>query len=178
MVGRSVAAGLASFVIGMLLMSAPAWAVPVLWSLEDAAFDDGGTAFGTFVFDADTALYSDIDITTTAGADLLGATYGTPLDTLDPFLLETIFSDISVDVILQLSFAEALTNAGGTISADIVEVSFFPSLQGRFGTASVVSVDEVTAVPEPGLLIVFGLGLVVLAIARRKRAISSIGASG
>lgn len=174
MVRKFLLGGMAGVLTGMLLLSAPALAVPVLWSVEDVVFEDGGTASGTFVFDADTSLYSDIDITTTAGTDLPGASYGTPLDTLDPFLLETFFSDISTDVILQLSFADALTNAGGTTSAEIIEVSFFPTLLARGGTGSVVSIDEVTPVPEPGTLTVFGLGLFALVVARRRRAILSI----
>ena len=167
--------GMAGVLTGMLLSSAPALAVPVLWSVEDVVFDDGGTASGTFVFDADTGVYSDIAITTTAGAVLSGAPYGTPLSTLDPFLLSTFFADIGVDVLLDVFFVDALTNAGGATSAEFVEFDF---LQGdaRVGTGLVVSIDEVTAVPEPGLLAV--LGLVALGVARRRRAISSIGRRG
>lgn len=53
-----------------------AHAVPVTWYLSGVTFDDGGTATGTFVYDA-TALpaYSSIDITTTAGTVLPGASY-------------------------------------------------------------------------------------------------------
>ena len=38
-------------------------------------FDDGGTASGSFVYDAVTNTYSAINVTTTTGATLAGATY-------------------------------------------------------------------------------------------------------
>ena len=50
-------------------------AAPLEWTLLDATFDDGGVAFGSFVFDADTNTYSDISITTTAGTSHSGDAY-------------------------------------------------------------------------------------------------------
>jgi len=60
---------------------------PVTWTV-DLTFADGGTAMGTFVFDADAGtactttntpcgLYSDVDIVTTTGSSLTGTTYNT-----------------------------------------------------------------------------------------------------
>ncbi len=53
-----------------------AHAVPVTWYLSGVTFNDGGTATGSFVYDA-TAMpaYSSINITTTAGTVLPGASY-------------------------------------------------------------------------------------------------------
>jgi hypothetical protein len=56
----------------------------VTWNLQDFVFSDGGTASGSFVFDANTGHYSNISIVTTAGtpiptrAALPGASYNTP----------------------------------------------------------------------------------------------------
>ena len=47
------------------LCSVSAYADPVLWTLSDAAFTNGGTATGSFVYDADTDVYSDINIVET-----------------------------------------------------------------------------------------------------------------
>ena len=50
-------------------------AAPLRWNLDGVTFPDGGSANGSFVYDADTGMYSDIGINTTAGAILGGATY-------------------------------------------------------------------------------------------------------
>lgn len=57
----------------MLALSASA--APVTWTLTDTTFDDGGTATGSFVYDADTNLYSHVNITTTTGSIRVGETY-------------------------------------------------------------------------------------------------------
>ena len=51
--------------LALLLFSMAAQAAPVTWHLQDVVFDDGATASGSFVYDADTGNYSSIDITTT-----------------------------------------------------------------------------------------------------------------
>lgn len=47
-------------------------AAPVVWQLNDFAFNDGGTAYGSFVYDPDTDQLSNIDVHTTAGSVLGG----------------------------------------------------------------------------------------------------------
>jgi len=42
-----------------------AQAAPVTWNLQNVVFNDGAIASGYFVYDADTGIYSSIDITTT-----------------------------------------------------------------------------------------------------------------
>ena len=54
--------------------SAPAFALPIQWTLENVKFSDGASASGTFVYDADTNAYTDINITTTT-ASRPGAVY-------------------------------------------------------------------------------------------------------
>jgi hypothetical protein len=73
--------------MGICALSTAAVAGPVLWTVN-VTFNDGGTATGTFDFDADAGtacstanspcgLYSNVDIVTTTGTSLLGTTYNT-----------------------------------------------------------------------------------------------------
>lgn len=68
--GKRLFAGLAIF-----LLAAIAHATPVNWKLNGVLFSDGGTANGTFVYDADTNQFSAINITTTTGSVLSGAAF-------------------------------------------------------------------------------------------------------
>jgi hypothetical protein len=47
-------------------------ATPVSWELVDFQFNDGGAAYGSFIYDSDTNQLSNIDIHTTAGSILNG----------------------------------------------------------------------------------------------------------
>ena len=44
----------------VIALTGPATAIPVTWQLENAVFASGRTATGSFVFDADTGVYSSI----------------------------------------------------------------------------------------------------------------------
>jgi hypothetical protein len=69
------------------LLSATASAGPVIWTLNGITFNGGGTASGSFTFDADTGshacssaltpcgTFSNINITTTTGAGVTGSVY-------------------------------------------------------------------------------------------------------
>ena len=64
-------------VLGMLLVAAAANAQPVTWYIQGVTFSDGGTASGSFNYDAATNSYSQVHITTTPGSvRATGATYG------------------------------------------------------------------------------------------------------
>jgi hypothetical protein len=52
----------------VLLTAQTASAVPIQWTLDGVTFIDGGTASGSFVFDADLSIYSSINTSTTAGS--------------------------------------------------------------------------------------------------------------
>ena len=95
--------------------------MPVLWTLQDVTFDDGGAASGSFVFDAETSTFSLIDITTTGGSTLVdGATYAQQ----HPFYLgsgplflvmvETVPVSLGTRA-LQLPFLSPLSDLGGTV---------------------------------------------------------------
>lgn len=51
----------------LTLWSGTAVSAPVVWQLQNVVFNDGGTAHGSFVYDADTGIMSDVAITTTNG---------------------------------------------------------------------------------------------------------------
>jgi hypothetical protein len=56
---------LTALVLASLLAAGTAHAVPLTWTLQNVTFDDGGSANGSFDFDADTTSYSNIMINTT-----------------------------------------------------------------------------------------------------------------
>ena len=97
---------------------------PVEWTLVDATFDDGGTAFGSFVFDADTDTYSSLSITTTAGTSHGGDVYqdeqGVDSDQSRLILLDKAVCDLQDQHVLSLFFTPRLTNAGGTVDLLVV----------------------------------------------------------
>ena len=105
-------------ITGTAFMSAPrGTASPVDWSLAGLTFDDGGTLSGSFVYDVDTNSYSAIDIITTPGSVLPGATY-TALDPYDSSsgLLGTLTEadgDLTGTPWLLIDFSNALTDPGG-----------------------------------------------------------------
>ena len=69
-----------SLLIGILCLTMPlvqidAHADPVTWTLDNAVFDDDGTATGSFVYDRDTNTYSDVSITTSPAYPSCGYEY-------------------------------------------------------------------------------------------------------
>lgn len=98
--------------------SSLATAVPVQWTLEDVEFDDGGTASGSFIYDADTDTWSSISILTTPGSIFGGASYDSLLvgGNFDAALYLSGAPDLTGSPLLQLVFIDPLTNAGGPVA--------------------------------------------------------------
>jgi hypothetical protein len=65
----------AALVSIVALFSASANATPVVWYLSGVTYDDGGTASGSFTYDADTNTYSAISVSTTAGSSITTAKF-------------------------------------------------------------------------------------------------------
>jgi hypothetical protein len=63
------------YFVALFLISAAVNAASVKWELTDVVFDDGGTASGSFTYDADSNVYSNISIVTTLGSIHGGAEY-------------------------------------------------------------------------------------------------------
>ncbi len=172
----------------ILLLSGGAHADPIVWTLEDVTFDDGGTAIGSFKYDAGANLYSDVAITTTLGTSFVGAGYGDvvyqgqPTQDHIPTSLQLVTAGPVVDeYYLDLVFAEALTSLGGIVNV-IPSSSFegridgvFPPYIGDFVVAPlrIVHGGRVVAQPVPvpsaAILGVLGLGAAGLRIRRRSR---------
>ncbi len=136
----------------------------VTWTLNNVVFDDGATASGSFIFDANTNQYSDIDLTVANGAGPLWT--GDP----DPFTYLTETSGVpspsgtqsfaqfeqsstpgdcyvgSFDYCsrtLALNFAAPLSSVGGEVDLTSVESLYGPSPFGgsylRSGVSGKVS---------------------------------------
>lgn len=107
--------------------SAPAFAVPVVWTVSGVTFDDGGTASGQFIFDPDTKTFGHFSISVAGGnlGSFPAITYdqnnSTPSDDnlsnpQDSVLFE--LNDASQRT-LRMTPVSALSNAGGTIAMNL-----------------------------------------------------------
>ena len=119
----------------ILLVAAAAQlpAAPVKWFLSQVTFSDGGRAVGSFVYDADTRLFSSINVqttpgsaTTSAASSIAGGTYTAGLAPSAPppgggpgpapavtFVSGALTS--STARVVNLLASNTLTNAGGTV---------------------------------------------------------------
>jgi hypothetical protein len=155
-----------------LLVSLTANAAPVTWTVNSLMFDDGGTGSGTFSYDADTNTYSNIDILTTAGTASTGAPYMSVIDFApnDADYLTVMVVPLAGTHSLELSFAASLTNAGGIIAIEGVGESLcgqecmYPAVRLRDITSG-----QISAVPVPAAVWLFGSALAGLGWLRRKQ---------
>ncbi|MEQ8934244.1 MAG: VPLPA-CTERM sorting domain-containing protein [Amphiplicatus sp.] len=172
-------------VLAAIGLTVPANAAPVTWTLVNAVFEDGGTASGTFTYDADTNVYSAIDIVTTAGSIQNGAEYHIAA----PMFVHaaTRFGAVPVPspgltglTIFSITWASALTNAGGLVSiltadhasAEGVCLNFnCSSFNGYLGGARLFVSGYVTTseVPLPAALPMFLAGLAGMGALRLKK---------
>jgi hypothetical protein len=163
-----------------------AQASPVLWTLTDVLFADGGVATGSFVYDAATDTYSNVSITTTDSGLVPNATYtavvfGTDYDAA---LVPSAMPDLTGAALFQLIYQFPLTDAGGLV---LLYDPFFPaysSFDGSCLNAGCTSIDydrlvvdggiigeayvPTVPVPAAGILLVSALGL--MAGVKRMRA--------
>jgi hypothetical protein len=195
---RSLITALALF----LLFSMPsiASADGITWTLNGVTFGDwtnntvdalgnpistvigtGGTASGSFVFDAlaspPVGVYSIISVSTTTWANLVAPTNYTTLTTFLNSNSEGVgfqiggSIDLTNDSFLFLTFTNPLTNAGGiipisTISNSMEFICLDPgcfTFDSRSITGGEVSAASV-ATPEPAAFLLLGIGLLALLI--------------
>ncbi|MEQ1884047.1 MAG: hypothetical protein ABL967_03240 [Bryobacteraceae bacterium] len=119
---RSLFGGISLSIFAFCFGGAALHAAPVTWYLNGVTFDDGGKAFGSYVYDADTNTFSAINITTTAGSLWPGRGYQ---NYLTGFSSNTriialaalpIVAGSTENFVLPLNFP--MTNAGGTINVN------------------------------------------------------------
>lgn len=162
-------------------LGASAQAAPILWTLSDVLFMDGGTASGSFVYDATTESYSNIAITTTDSSLVTNATYTAGLfgTATDVALVPSAPADQTGQRTFQLIYQFALTDAGGYV---LLYDPFFPAYSSFDATClnagcSSIDYDRLVidgaitgvpyVVPVPGAVWLLGSALAALGIARR-----------
>ena len=168
--------------IGLIFVNT-AQALPIKWVLQDVVFNDQSTATGSYFYDADTNMFSNINVSTST----IGSVYtvGNPSSGGNSgflALLTTDVGDLTGVLELTMALASTMANAGGTLA--IVPDFVFSggtgfSFEGAcidpscssFGAQRGISSGSVTtSVPVPATLALFGLGLASLGWSRRKRA--------
>lgn len=159
---------LVATVAALLGTAGSATAGPIIWNLEQVAFNDGGIATGTFTTNNNSV--TNWDITTTGGATLPAFTYDTlNSDAYGP-LPDVHFITLDNLRYLRLQFAVSLSNPG---TDPILTTPIYTSYEcGNNPSCSVIR--EVTggaadSVPEPGAIVLLGVGLFSVALVRRGR---------
>lgn len=172
--------------MGLLAGPMAADAVPVTWTLNGVILQ-GGTAGGSFVYDADGSVFSDIALTTS-----LGRTYtqfvGTSISAGLVFLQSGVESGSTIALGLTDITPALLTDAGGvlpinidTTTANFAEftcdalsecpLGFGTNVNNwQFGGVSTLTGVPRVSVPEPGSLALLGFGLAGLGLSRRRKA--------
>jgi hypothetical protein len=96
----------------------PAKATPVDWFLQSVTFDDGGTASGSFTYDAALDGYSNWNITVTPGTltayNYLPAVDGGFEGVHSASAVDFVASPDGLGRYVRLTFVDPLTDAGGT----------------------------------------------------------------
>ncbi len=115
-------------VVASLVTAVRANAFPLIYTLVGVTFSDGATASGTFTYDADTGVYSNINISTTTATVRSGATYtmkGASVFSA-PYevpLVTTNQGDLTGKPFFGLGFTTFLTDAGGVVTVTGSEAS-------------------------------------------------------
>ena len=182
---------LAALLVAMAL-PLHAHATPITWRLVDVTYNDGGTASGSFVYDAALNLYSGISISTTAGSAFAGASYfdllpGKTSNAMRTQLTRSAAEYKDFDPFVQFDLLAAMTELGGSIDLDVSATvePFFHSQEGtvfrvnesptqgslavRRHAISGYITSESLAVAEPGTLALLVAGLAGLAVLRQRR---------
>jgi hypothetical protein len=178
----------------LIAVGGPAQAAPILWTLGGVAMADGATAFGSFVYDANTNFFSQIDVTTGGGSVFAGAHYvGQPqipdLNLPDRLILVTSAVPINFfgTPALALYPAVGLTNAGGVVDllGGIRSNSFQTTCGAFYTTEDCDGPGPVrsyfisgrltgTAIPEPAAASLAASGLLLMFCVRWARRQSAL----
>jgi hypothetical protein len=174
---------LATLSVAMAVLGpARATAAPVTWSLQNVVFTDGGQAFGSFAYDAETNTYTAINISTTATGGIPAtifqykSIFGT-LPTVAVFL-DSNAADLTGFHDLTLRFTSDLTSSGGSIPLLLSSGSFETTCgnaicgsvvaPSSFITGGSVTTNPAAAVPEPAAVSMIILGLSSTLVSRSR----------
>jgi hypothetical protein len=165
--------GLITAFLLLVLLCVPsiASADGITWTLSGVTFADGGTASGSFVYDALTNMYSSIDITTTSGPAFAGTTYHAlsgVFGTSNSGMLLGASGDLTNTALLFLLFDTGLTDSGGTVvlsgvgegTCDNTDCSLSTLDRSLTGGEVVGTV----ATPEPSVLSLLTMALIALMV--------------
>ena len=169
----------------LAVFAGSAQAAPNLWTLDNVVFEDGGTATGTFLYDADADIYSAISVTTTVGSTLPGEFYQFENPDLNSNATSLFLTAIANPVIgtqaFNMNLDSALTNAGGIVvlatpppitafesTCAVDPCIFFQTSDNRAVTSGTVFAQS-APVPEPSSALLFPVGLAIWARALRRR---------
>jgi hypothetical protein len=153
----------------LLLLAGTAQAIPVTWTL-DAVFEDGGTATGTFVYDAATNGYTGINLSSTDYLDgefqYGGEFYYVGGSPPTSSRLDAGGDSRQTDNVagLILNWNGNLTNTGGTYGLIVPSSEMY----GFYPAFRVVTSGTVSAVPIPAAVWLFGSALAGLGWMRRR----------
>jgi hypothetical protein len=163
-------------ILGLLavgLLAAPnAFAVQVLWTAQVPSDGTCGGMLGSFVFDYDSGVYSDVRLSSgfltgcLFGGDEL--TSGTTLYTSATGNASGLTASSGVYA-LTLNFSPALSDLGGQIVASGSDTDGLRPF-GFFYNFSMIGTAVPVSAPEPGTLALLGLGLAGLGLSRRRKA--------
>ena len=141
--------------IALAGLPASALAAPMLWTLNGVTFSDGGTASGSFVYDASTNTNSTVTINTTTGSTVTGSAYrfvcASPCDGglanspnyLVALTVPGTTNPLTGLPLLEFRFATPLTNGGGTVT--LLVASFEDRCSNAGCTATQTPFRSVTA---------------------------------
>jgi hypothetical protein len=158
----------------LLLVVGSANAAPVTWTVDatwNASFDtdDGvGQLAGTFDYNADTGIYSNIDLVSTCSIgicqDFFGASINSFFQGNDTFMAADGLTSIDAPVQVNLSYSDVLTDSGGDFSLE-----FNSQISGFLAQDDGALTGTVSAVPIPAAVWLFGSALAGLGWMRRRQ---------
>jgi uncharacterized repeat protein (TIGR03803 family) len=115
-----------------VLVAGAAFGGPITWTLYNTSFNDGGTAAGYFVLDADAGTVTDWSIITSAGSALKDFTYTPTNSTISTDLKSILLAsnetfpnglpppnNFNEKRFLQLSFVSPLKDSGDKVNIDL-----------------------------------------------------------
>jgi PEP-CTERM motif len=169
----------------LLGLTVSADARPITWTLSDATIL-GTSLTGSFVFDADAVVYMDVNISTSGGSIIPTTSFfqvaPCSLCSRPDFLgiVDSLAPDLTGANFLGFVFHPSLTDAGGTIPILQTEqgtcADFGCTLYNSYpndpthGSACCIDITgNVTSVPEPSSLALFGMSALFAAGALRGR---------